>query len=109
MNQIIIVGFGRLKGRTMTMQKKINIMCDCRCVTLVIERDKYGCLNFDFYENMFHTKQNGMIRTIMERLKLAYKILLGKEYMFYDVYVDEKESSRVLEELKEFIDKCESH
>lgn len=91
-------------GIEILMRKKININCGCRCRTLIIEKYKYGCLNFDFYENMFHSKQNGMIRTIIERLKLAYKILIGKEYMFYDVYVDEKESSRVLEELREFID-----
>ena len=71
------------------MNSTTTIKCQCGCGILSVERwtpdDKTEEYFLSYYMNVYYSSQHGFVRTMKERIIGAWKILTGKEYLFYDV------------------------
>ena len=77
----------------MSDKKEFMIRCDCGCSVIAFELfdwdDDYVCMSY--YPSREHS--------ILQKVKLAWNILTGKEYLFWEVFFDKK----TLAEYKEFL------
>lgn len=81
--------------------KVVIINCNCGCDEAIqIKKFTFDDDMSDYFISIlageFSTKQRGIFRTIGHRIKLAFKMLLGKEYLLTDIVLTH-------DELKEYI------
>lgn len=99
--------------------KEIKTECVCGCMTLKIQKDEnfsdkevrelelnkedqYNYI-FEFLESKFYSKQRSILSTIGHRLKFAWYILIGKEYLLEDMIFTEKQIKELINDLQEII------
>ena len=89
--------------------KVVIVTCNCGCDEAIqIKKFKFDEQKEEEYylsilAGEFGSTQRGIFRTIGHRLKLAWKMLLGKEYLLTEIVLTNnefEEYKRVLEELK---------
>lgn len=89
---------GRLDDKD---EKRVIIGCECGCNRSInIIRDEN-----DFYieltAGLFYERYHNIFKIIGRRIKLAFFMLLGKEYKLYDITVKESDIDKLIELLKE--------
>lgn len=82
---------------------EMNVTCQCGCGILKFDKldwdDKNNaCMNIAFYSLSFYEKQAGIFNIMWNRIKNAAKMLLGKEFLLYEVIVSKEQ----IDQLKEF-------
>jgi hypothetical protein len=82
--------------------KKITVPCTCFDHFMTITRSKED-LDWWFTTSTidFSTKQQDGWRIFKHRISLAWKILTGKEYQFFDVIVSDKNMQELMDFVKE--------
>lgn len=78
-------------------EKEFTLKCDCGHGAIRItywtedKHTKHSIYFLDYYEMVFYTSQNGIFKTIWNRIKLATSILMGKEFNLYELvlYADQ--------------------
>lgn len=89
--------------------KMLVVNCNCGCdEELQIRKYKWEP-EFDeedeYYFSIHTSKfalQKGIFRTIGHRIKLAFKMLIGKEYLLCDIVMKEHEFEEFKQKIKEF-------
>lgn len=99
--------------------KQIIIGCECGCEQAInivrytdisidydVEEDKETLKHsYDYYITMsaglFYEKQRGIFSTISKRLKAAWYILRGKEYLMCDVNIKQAEINKLIKALED--------
>jgi len=80
--------------------------CDCGCGVLELQEDgleDYWFLTVNYYPLGFYVKQDGIFKTIKNRLILAAKILMGKEFSLFEITICNEDSIRKFkDQLREF-------
>ena len=80
----------------------VFVDCDCGCGNS-IKLTKYNH-DEDYFLNVcsldFYSKQLGLIKTIIHRLKLIGLIILGKEYRMTSIILKEEDIKDIAKELK---------
>jgi hypothetical protein len=84
--------------------RKLSIDCYCGCGVLRIvdyntKEDRDGGYGIIYYAESFYSKQDGIFRTLWNRIRFAFNILRGKEFFLYDIMMNEKQ----YQELKDFV------
>ncbi len=85
----------------------VIVNCDCGCdEELHIKRFKVDAdTSPDYYLTLcgskFYSKQIGIFRLIGHRLKNAWRILRGKEYLLCDINIKEEHIDKLIDALKE--------
>ena len=90
------------------IEKKIKCECDCGCgeeIRITKLSDEYST---DYFiaiatEN-FYSKQDGIIKTIKNRIKIAFNILRGKEYRMADLTISEADIKLLKKYLGEIVE-----
>lgn len=95
-------------------ERVIIVTCDCNCGQEIhIRKDiyKYNDKNDKTIEysistrsSNWYTEQDGPIRVIVKRLKRAWFALRGKDYLYQDICLNEKEYIELLEGMKNLKD-----
>lgn len=91
--------------------KIIKINCDCGCDEEIqikkFNDDEIKPEEMEYYMSIhtskFYSEQKGIFRLIGHRIKLAIKMLFGKEYLLTDVVLKENDINdlvKCLEEIK---------
>ena len=76
------------------MSYKVNVLCDCGChngLHMHICADKDDVVDSVYImttASPFFTKQCGIFGTIKNRIKAAWFMLRGKEYMLHDLILE---------------------
>ena len=85
--------------------KVVIVNCDCGCGEEIHIKKYVDNVSSDYYitinESKFSSKQNGIFRTIGKRLKSAWNILRGKEYLLCDINITEKNIDELINKLEE--------
>ena len=91
--------------------KIIKINCDCGCdeeieIKKFIFEDEEIKPNEDEYyisihTSKFYSEQKGIFKLIGHRIKLAFKMLLGKEYRLTEVCMKRQDIDDLIKELEE--------
>ena len=92
--------------------KQIIIGCECGCeqaINIVRYEDEIdNKILYDYYitvtSGLFYERQRGIWQIIKSRIKAAWYMLRGKEYLLCDVNIKEEEISKIIESLKEIKD-----
>jgi hypothetical protein len=81
--------------------KSFLFKCSCGCGILQFNfwEDEYQELFISYYASSFYVHQDGLKDIIWNRIKGAWKMLLGKEYLLYDVCIHKNE----LQDFKDFV------
>ena len=76
--------------------------CKCGCGNgVVLKFDKYdNDLSLQLVSDLFYVNQGGKF-TIKEKLKRIWRIMVNKEYCYFDMLMDNKD----LQEFKDFVAK----
>lgn len=99
--------------------KEIRTECNCGCMEMKIQKsevfteaeikefnknedERYEYI-LDFHESKFYSKQVSILRTIGRRIKLAWFMLIGKEYLFEEMILTEKQVKELTEKLQEIV------
>lgn len=90
-------------------EKIVIANCNCGCnQALQITKFNYADeedIDEDYYlsitAGLFSERQRGIFKTIGHRIKLAFKMLLGKEYLLCDIILNKQE-------IKDFIKSLEN-
>ena len=91
----------------MKNKNRIDIECDDGCGMLRLERDDWDELPIvylQYYVPAFYAKQDGILRTIWNRIKLIWHIAIGKEYLLYEVLVEGNDVPEFEDGLRKFLD-----
>ena len=82
--------------------KEIIVPCDCGCSVFSMKQflDGDGSVYIEHYIASFYSMQGGVISKLLDRIKAVLTILLGGEYSFYDIVLDDPVQ---IEHLKEFV------
>lgn len=89
--------------------KLVIVNCNCGCDEAIqIKKFKFDAQEEDEYylsilAGEFGSTQRGIFRTIGHRIKLAFKMLFGKEYLLTEIVMkpeEFEEYKKILEELK---------
>ena len=86
-----LIGYVMLPAYVIT-KNTYNLSCNCGCSIIKITKDT-DC-DYYYLENYalsYHDKQKSLLYHIWNRIKLSFNILIGKEYMLYDIVVDKKD------------------
>ncbi|MCM1234157.1 MAG: hypothetical protein NC489_28980 [Ruminococcus flavefaciens] len=81
-----------------------TMFCSCGCgngIVLKAYRDKDIGTALEFVSNNFYSGRNSMINVFKEKVKRVWYIIIGKEYCYFDILIDNEE----LQEFKEFVSK----
>jgi hypothetical protein len=84
--------------------KSLNIPCSCGHAILRFskwEEDEINTYIIELFSSTFYDKQQPIWDNIKERLKLIWCGITGKQYQFYDLYIDEDQ----VDEFVEFVNK----
>jgi hypothetical protein len=86
----------------------IILRCDDHCTMLVIDKTKYeyknNPLEIDYNISMQDSSLDGFHNTFKQRIKRAFKVLLGKPIYYNDIYIkDEKQIIEFRDALTELI------
>lgn len=76
--------------------------CDCGCATLQISKFEDD-ISIECKESFFYSKQNGIFRTIKERLKMIWCIITGKEYRLWDITISPGKAKELARSINKFI------
>jgi hypothetical protein len=80
---------------------KFNYECSCGCGEMQFTQWKDDGVSFISYNiPAFHAYQRGLWDTIQRRSKIIWNVLLGKEYRFYEIVID---NNKTLQEFKRFV------
>ncbi len=80
------------------MDKKIfNLECACdeHSVRFTKTREE-GEVSIDYMVSAFYSKQDSVLSTIWNRLRLGLSIIFKGEYMLYALYIDNEDTLRDL-------------
>lgn len=84
------------------VKETIFCECDCGCATLQISKfDDNICI--ECKESFFYSKQNGIFKTIKERLKMIWCIITGKEYRLWDITISPGKAKELARSINKFI------
>ena len=83
------------------MTHDIEVRCDCGChrgfhIHAKIEQD-YGYAFMTTTASPFIEKQCGIFETIKNRIKAAWFMLIGKDYMLHDLMLNEEQWNEFVE------------
>lgn len=87
---------------------KKSVIVECECSTHYLQLTAYegdNSIYFTFLEDKFYSQQDGILRTIVTRIKLAWKMLTGKRYQLEEIIIDKKD----IQELVNSIIEMEAH
>lgn len=77
--------------------------CNCGCDEEIHIKRFSG--DDDYYlsihESKFYSKQNGLFKTIKSRIKSAWRVLRGKDYLLCDLVLNKHEIKVLIEKLQE--------
>lgn len=76
--------------------------CDCGCATLQISRFEDD-VTIDCKESFFYSKQDGIFKTIKERIKMIWCIITGKEYRLWDITLSPGKAKELARSINKFI------
>jgi hypothetical protein len=88
----------------MMKNKELYVPCSCGHAILRIskwEEDGANTYIIELFSATFHEKYNPIWYNIKERLKLIWCGITGKQYSFYDLYVDKDQ----LDKFVDFVNK----
>ena len=77
---------------------ELTVKCSCLGSCGILKLSKFDweddgtkdvCL--EYFEPVFFTKQDGIFRTLIHRIKLGFYMLIGREFSLFDMILDEKE------------------
>ena len=83
--------------------KQIILGCECGCeqainiIKYIEDNDYYITITM----GTFYERQRGIIKTIKQRIKASWYMLIGKEYRLCDINIKETEIDKIIESLKE--------
>lgn len=91
-------------GEKLEDEKVLKVECTCGCEEEIkIAKEKLTEDKVIYYISLntaqFYAKQNGLVKTILHRIKTAFNILRGKEYRLTEVVLNEED----MNQLKEYI------
>ena len=79
---------------TRESKSSVTIKCDCGCNILDVVKFEWDNDPTDYsiicYGSTFYTLSDGIFRTIFERIKLSFMILMGKKFRLYDITMGEE-------------------
>jgi hypothetical protein len=82
--------------------KEIFIPCTCECTVIKVVRSKNdGDWWISSYVREWDSLQQNIWRVFVHRIKLAWKVLRGKEYWFYDTVVNDTNMQEFMDFVKE--------
>jgi hypothetical protein len=89
------------------MENKVSLLvaeCDCGCgIIRFTDYKDDGDFLIEYYISNFYGKQDGVFKTIWNRIKFAYYVLTGREYDLYDVLLTDKKAQEFKKNLKKFV------
>jgi len=78
------------------------VPCNCGAEVLVITHDKRDKdWNISSHTDDFYNLQNNAWEIFKHRVVLVWKILVGREYSFYDILVSDKNMQELMTFVKE--------
>ena len=84
--------------------KLLIVNCNCGCDE-EIHIKKFTDSDEEYYLSIhtskFYSNQKGIFRLIGHRIKLAFKMLFGKEYLLCDLVLSKKEIDEFINKLEE--------
>jgi len=69
------------------MEEEFTLKCDCRCSKIIIEKDEDGYISLSHYFSSFYGKQSVIRDRIIERIRMLWFVLCGKDFHLYDAYI----------------------
>lgn len=84
-------------------EKIIVVNCDCGCeeeIHIKVFDQETNVYYLTIHEAKFSSKQNGIFKTIRNRIKGAWRILRGKEYLLCDILLNKKQLNEFIEKLQ---------
>jgi hypothetical protein len=85
----------------MKLFKEFNLECECGCETIRFIDYEDEDLGIEFMVSSFYAKQEGIFWIIWHRLKAAWFMLSGKEFLLHDIILNKQE----LTNFKSFVSK----
>lgn len=88
--------------------KMVIVNCNCGCEEAIsIKKYTYDddCQDDEYYLSVlackYYSNQRGIFKTILHRLNLAWKMLIGKEYRLNEIVIKKSEFDEFKKKLKE--------
>ena len=86
-------------------EKMIIVNCDCGCeeklsISKIDEADRFY---MTLHSCQFYTKQEGIFKIIIHRIKTAFMMLLGKEYLLTDIVLTKEDINKLKDNLEDII------
>lgn len=89
-------------------QTVINIPCSCgtHSITISYFDDMKDEVFLSFFQDKFYV-QNGIIRTIFNRIRKAFLILFGKSYRFEEIVLEREDLEKLEQEFHNILQEKE--
>lgn len=86
------------------MNHEIVTLCRCGCGDGFVVKFRYSCddqmyIYLETVYSGFYAKQNGFFQAIKSRIKAAWFMLRGKEYLLHEIMLDKREWNRYVDEV----------
>jgi hypothetical protein len=69
------------------MEQEFIFKCECGCSKLTVDEDEDGYVNLSHYFSSFYGKQSVIKDRIIERIKMLWFVLRGKDFHLYELYI----------------------
>ena len=89
------------KGSKSKEENSIIVECECSTHSMKItsfEEDSEVCISM--FKDNFYGKQNSIVKIILNRIKLAWRMLRGKEYYLEEIIIDKKDLTKLINTLQ---------
>ena len=83
-------------------KKEVYMSCDCGCGIMKFTKYEEDSIGIEYYASSFYEKQYGVFNKLLHRIKIAWFMLIGKEFLLYDILVDI--DSKKVKEMAEFFE-----
>lgn len=85
--------------------EEIEVYTDDEIQILQLPKSKKYDYSLQILINTFYSKQRGILRTIKERIKLIWYILLGKDYLLNDIILSKDQADEFNKSLQNLLNK----
>ena len=77
---------------------EVKVTCQCGCAVVQVLKEEFSggdFISLSVYPSGFYSAQDGIFKIFFERVSMAWKILTGQKFYFYDLVLT-KENARDL-------------
>lgn len=97
--------FAKKEYNNDTMERCIVVTCDCGCEEQIsVKRiDNYNEYYLTLSSGKFYSGQQGLFKTLLQRLKHIWLIARGKDYRLCEIVLNEDQVMQLSKQLKSIV------